>query len=160
MRVASQLGTKRQVPPSHLKLLYHSIQCMQSLTRLLCHKCKHHPLSLLKEARTMLKTFLHPKLSNQIHLPYNYSLFPLPLKRNKSHPPHRHPIKVQYALSNYHLPLSYKCPEGCRNSFTMLVLLPDGRCMSLCQTLGTSIQIMWHKGAEGLAMQSCLLQPM
>src|SRR6266850_744552 len=102
MRVASQLGTKRQVPPPHLKPLYHSIQCTQSLTRLLCHKCEHHPLLLLKEARTMLKTSLHPKLSNHKHHPCKDLLSPLPLKRNKSRPPHHCPVKVQYALSNYH----------------------------------------------------------
>src|SRR6266850_4449026 len=102
MRVASQLGTKRQVPPPHLKPLYHSIQCTQSLTCLLCHKCEHCPLLLLKEARMMLKTFSHPKSSDQKHHPCKDPLSPLPQKRNKSCPLHHHPIKVQYALSNYH----------------------------------------------------------
>src|SRR6266850_2870126 len=92
MRVASQLGTKRQVPPPCLKPLYHSIQCTQSLTHLLCHKCKHCPLLLLKEARTTLKTYSHPKLSNHKHHPYKDLLFLLPLKRNKSCPPRCHPV--------------------------------------------------------------------
>src|SRR6266850_2211275 len=161
MRVASQLGTKRLVPPPHLKPnIYHSIQYTQSLTHLLCHKCEHRPLLLLKEARMMLKTFLCPKSSDHKHHPCKDPLSPLPLKRNKSHLPCRHPVKVQCTLSNYHLPLSYECLGGCSNNCVMLVLLPDGRCLCLCQTLGTSMPIMWHKGAEDSATQSCWPQPM
>ena len=59
-------------------------------------------LMLLKEARMMLKTYLHPKSSDHKHHPYKDPLSPLPLKGNKSCPLHCHPIRVQYALSSYH----------------------------------------------------------
>src|SRR6266850_5461632 len=106
MRVASLLGTKRQVLPPHLKLLYHSIQCTQCLTRLLCHTCECHLLPSLKGAKMTLKTFYYPKSSDHKHHPCKDPLSPLPLKRNKSRPLHHRLVKVQYALSNYHLPLS------------------------------------------------------
>src|SRR6267142_7015792 len=102
MRVASQLGTKRQVPTPHLKPSYHSIQYTQCLTCLLCHTHKCHLLPSLKGAKMMSKTFYYPKLSDHKHHPCKDPLSPLPLKMNKSCPLYHCLVKVQYALSNYH----------------------------------------------------------
>jgi len=101
-RVASHLGTKRQVLPPCLKPLYHSIQCMQCLTHLLCHTHKRHLLPSLKGAKMTLKTYYYPKSSDHKHCPCKDPLSPLPPKRNKSCPLYSHLVKVQYALSDYH----------------------------------------------------------